>query len=97
MLDAPPILLIWVSARTVMRAGGVDEEQVSGGGARRARGRYAARRNLMKSRYQGVPPAAPAKKPRKAHISDAEFRRRLKDIAEWRRKRLAALRAKNPR
>jgi hypothetical protein len=51
----------------------------------------------MKSKYQVVPPAAPAKKPRKAHISDAEFRRRLKDIAEWRRKRLAELRAKNPR
>jgi hypothetical protein len=51
----------------------------------------------MKSKYQVMPPAALAKKPRKAQISDAEFRRRLKDIAEWRRKRLAELRAKNPR
>jgi hypothetical protein len=51
----------------------------------------------MKNKYQVVPTAAPAKKPRKANISDAEFRRRLKDIAEWRRKRLAELRAKNPR
>jgi hypothetical protein len=37
MLDAPPILLIWVSARTIMRAEEVDEEQVSGSAARRAR------------------------------------------------------------
>ena len=51
----------------------------------------------MKSKYQVVPPAAPDKKPGKARISDAEFRQRLKDIAEWRRKRLAELRAKNPR
>jgi hypothetical protein len=51
----------------------------------------------MKSKYQVVPPAAPAKKPPRAQISDAEFRRRLKNIAEWRKKRLAELRAKNPR
>lgn len=51
----------------------------------------------MKSKYQVVPTPAPDKKPDRAHISDAEFRRRLKDIAEWRRKRLAELRAKNPR
>ena len=42
-------------------------------------------------------PAVSYKKPEKAHISDAEFRQRLKDIAEWRKKRLAELRAKNPR
>lgn len=51
----------------------------------------------MKSKYQVVPPAALDKKPKRAHISDAEFRRRLKDIVEWRRKRLAELRVKNPR
>jgi hypothetical protein len=51
----------------------------------------------MKSKYQVVPPAALTKKPARAQISDAEFRRRLKNIAEWRKKRLAELRARNPR
>ena len=51
----------------------------------------------MKNKYQVVPPVAPADKPRRAQFSDAEFRRRLKNIAEWRKKRLAELRAKNPR
>lgn len=51
----------------------------------------------MKSKYQVVPPAAPDKKPRRAQVSDAEFRRRLKNVAEWREKRLGDLRAKNPR
>lgn len=50
----------------------------------------------MKNKYQVVPPVA-TKKPPKAEISGAEFRRRLKNIAEWRKKRLAELRAKNPR
>jgi len=50
----------------------------------------------MKSKYQVVPHTTPpAKKPAKAQISDAEFRRRLKDIAEWRKKRLAKLRTKD--
>ena len=51
----------------------------------------------MKNKYQVVPQAVSAKKPPKAQISDAEFRRRLKNIAEWRKKRLAELRAKNSR
>jgi hypothetical protein len=51
----------------------------------------------MNSKYQVVLTPEPDKKPEKAHISDAEFRRRLKDIAEWRKKRLAKLRAKSPR
>jgi hypothetical protein len=46
----------------------------------------------MKNKYQVVPPAA-TKKPAKAEVSDAEFRRRLKNISEWRKKRLAQLRA----
>jgi hypothetical protein len=50
----------------------------------------------MKNKYQVVPQAA-TKKPAKAEISDAEFRRRLKNISEWRKKRLAQLRAKDPR
>ncbi|HEX5704957.1 MAG TPA: hypothetical protein VFX97_17300 [Pyrinomonadaceae bacterium] len=37
------------------------------------------------------------KKPAKAAVSDAEFRRRLKNISEWRKKRLAQLRAKDSR
>jgi hypothetical protein len=51
----------------------------------------------MKNKYQVVPQAASAKKPAKTEISDAEFRRRLKNIAEWRKKRLAELRAKDSR
>jgi hypothetical protein len=43
----------------------------------------------MKNKYQVVPQAATTKKPAKADISDAEFRRRLKTISEWRKKRLA--------
>jgi hypothetical protein len=43
----------------------------------------------MKNKYQVVPQAATTKKPAKADISDAEFRRRLKNISEWRKKRLA--------
>jgi len=51
----------------------------------------------MKNKYHVVPQAVSAKKPPRAHVSDAEFRRRLKHIAEWRKKRLAELRSKNPR
>jgi hypothetical protein len=51
----------------------------------------------MKSKYQVVTQAATAKKPAKAEISDAEFRRRLQNISEWRKKRLAKLRTKNSR
>jgi len=48
----------------------------------------------MKNKYQVIPQGA-AKKPAKAEVSDAEFRRRLKDISQWRKKRLAQLRIKN--
>jgi hypothetical protein len=48
----------------------------------------------MKNKYQVVPQAQ-TKKPAKAEVSDAEFRRRLKNISEWRKKRLAQLRAKD--
>ena len=50
----------------------------------------------MKDKYQVVPRDT-TKKPARARISDTEFRRKLKSIAEWRKKRLAKLRAKNPR
>ena len=43
----------------------------------------------MKNKYQVVPQATSPKKPARAEISDAEFRRRLKNISEWRKKRLA--------
>lgn len=33
------------------------------------------------------------KKPPRAEVSDAEFRRRLKNITEWRKHRLAGFRA----
>ena len=51
----------------------------------------------MKNKYQIVPQAVGAKKPLKAQVSDTEFRKRLRNIAEWRKKRLAELRSKNPR
>jgi hypothetical protein len=51
----------------------------------------------MKNKYQVVPRSAATKKPSKMEVSDAEFRRRLKNIAEWRKKRLAESRAKNTR
>jgi len=46
----------------------------------------------MKNKYQVVPQNATKKKPAKVEVSDAEFRRRLKNISEWRKKRLAQLR-----
>jgi hypothetical protein len=45
----------------------------------------------MKNKYEVVPQHT-TKKPAKAEVSDAEFRRRLKNISEWRKKRLAQLR-----
>jgi len=51
----------------------------------------------MKNKLQVVPRAVITKKPPKAKISDAEFRLRLKNIDEWRKKRLAELRAKSSR
>jgi len=48
---------------------------------------------LMKNKYQVVPQAA-TQKPAKVKVSDAEFRRRLKNISEWRKRRLAQLRAR---
>ena len=53
--------------------------------------------DAMKNKYQIIPQAVSAKKPAKAQISDAEFRRKLKNIADWRKKRLAELRSKNSR
>jgi len=49
----------------------------------------------MTTKYQVVPHDPSAKKPAKAQISDAEFRRRLKNVAEWRKKRLAKLRTQD--
>jgi hypothetical protein len=43
----------------------------------------------MKNKYQVVLQAATPKKPAKADISDTEFRLRLRNISEWRKKRLA--------
>ena len=53
-------------------------------------------RVLMKDKDQATPQPA-TKKPARAPVSDAEFRRRLKNISEWRKKRLAQLRAKDSR
>jgi hypothetical protein len=51
----------------------------------------------MKNKYEVVPQAATTKKPAKAEITDTKFRRRLKNISEWRKKRLARLRTKDSR
>ena len=50
---------------------------------------------IMKNKYQVVPHVSTEKKPAKAKISDAEFRRRLKNISDWRKKRLDQLRTKD--
>jgi hypothetical protein len=42
-------------------------------------------------KYEVVPQLATTKKPAKAAVLDAEFRRRLQNISEWRKKRLAQL------
>jgi hypothetical protein len=43
----------------------------------------------MKSKSQVPPHNSTGNKPAKVRLTDAEFRRRLKNIAEWRKKRLA--------
>jgi hypothetical protein len=48
---------------------------------------------VMKNKYEVVPRAASIKKPPKAELSEAEFRRRLKRINEWRKQRLAHIRS----
>jgi hypothetical protein len=48
----------------------------------------------MKNKYQVVPQTA-TKKPPKAAVSDTEFRRRLKNIYEWRKRRFAWLRGED--
>jgi hypothetical protein len=50
----------------------------------------------MKDKDSATPQTV-TKKPAKAVVSDAEFRRRLKNISEWRKKRLAQLRTKDSR
>jgi hypothetical protein len=51
----------------------------------------------MNNKYEVVPQAATAKKPAQAKVSDADFRRRLKNISDWRKKRLDQLRTKDSR
>jgi hypothetical protein len=51
----------------------------------------------MKNKYEVVPQTATVRKPAKAKVSDADFRRRLKNIADWRKKRLDQLRTKDSR
>ncbi len=51
----------------------------------------------MNNKYHVVPQAKTTKKPAKAEVSAAEFRRRLKSISEWRKRRLAQLRTKDSR
>ncbi len=51
----------------------------------------------MKSKYEIFPRAVITKKPPKQEISEKEFRRRLKNIDQWRKERLAEFRSKNSR
>jgi hypothetical protein len=51
----------------------------------------------MRNKQQISPSAVVTKKPPKKEVSDAEFRRKLKNITEWRKQRLAELRTKNSR
>ncbi len=51
----------------------------------------------MKNKIQISHQVVLTKKPPKAEISEAEFRRRLRNIDEWRKKCLAELRTENPR
>jgi len=51
----------------------------------------------MKSKYEVLPHPSTEKKPAKANVSDTEFRRRLKNISEWRKKRLAKPHTKDTR
>ncbi len=46
---------------------------------------------------QQISSAVVTKKPPKKEVSDAEFRLKLKNISQWRKQRLAELRAKNSR
>ena len=50
---------------------------------------------MMKNKLRVVKTINEAEKPAKAQISDKEFRRRLKEIDEWRKKRLAETRSEN--
>ena len=50
---------------------------------------------MMKNKLRVVKTINEAEKPAKAQISDKEFRRSLKEIDEWRKKRLAETRSEN--
>lgn len=49
----------------------------------------------MKNKLRVVKQVAVKKKPTKAEISDEEFRRKLKNIKDWRKERLAEIRTEN--
>ena len=51
----------------------------------------------MKNKHQDLSQTQTAKKPAKKHLTDAEFRRRLKNISEWRQKQLAKPHTKDTR
>ncbi len=51
----------------------------------------------MKNKLRVVKQITVAEKPIKVEVTDEEFRRKLKDIKEWRKKHLAEIRTENPR
>ena len=51
----------------------------------------------MKDQDNNGTHTSPSKKPPRVKVTDAEFRLRLKNIGEWRKKRLAKLHTKDPR
>lgn len=51
----------------------------------------------MKNKQRVLQRTVTTKKPARQEVSEAEFRRRLKNIAEWRKERLVQLPAKDAR
>jgi hypothetical protein len=51
----------------------------------------------MKNKLRVVKSINETEKPAKAEVSDKEFRRRLKEIDKWRKKRLAEIRSEDSR
>jgi len=51
----------------------------------------------MKNKLRAVKQIIVSEKPAKAEVSDKEFRRKLKEIKEWRKERLAEIRLENSR
>jgi hypothetical protein len=56
-----------------------------------------AKQKQKKGLEEIFPELKPFQLPPRAHVSKAEFLERLRNISEWRKKRLAELRTQSPR